>query len=313
MENTKEYTIKRLDAAMLKDLEELHTLVYGSRPAPQHFPKKYDTAYTGVSYVGYMAYHSDGEPLAYYGVLPCFIQWRGEIVLAAQSADTMTNPKYRYKGLFVELSLITFELCKTLGIAFVFGFPNQNSYHGAVNKLGWRMTHTMDRFYVPVDSLPLELTASRFRWLKLLYGRYVDRVFGPCTLAQPGLGNAFVGEGFGGIWRDERYLLYRGYTPSRVIQAGAAQAWIRVRGGLVVGDLQVGEAGFAETLEVLRELARKAGLAGISFIVSPGTAVHRLFAAEYTAEPSFPVLFQDLGATIPLEEIRFSYSDIDIF
>jgi Acetyltransferase (GNAT) domain len=313
MENTKEYSIKRLDASMLGDLGDLHTIVYGSRPAPQHFPKKYDTAYTGVSYVGYMAYHSDGEPLAYYGVLPCFIQWRGGIVLAAQSADTMTNPKYRYKGLFVELSLITFELCKTLGIKFVFGFPNQNSYHGAVNKLGWRMTHTMERFYVPVDSLPLELTASRFGWLKLLYGRYVDRVFGPHTLAQPGLGNAFLDEGFGGIWRDERYQLYRGYSPSRVIQAGAARVWIRVRGGLVVGDLQVGEACFAGTLEVLRDLARRAGLAGISFIVSPGTAVHRLFAAEYTSEPSFPVLFQDLGSSIPLEEIRFSYSDIDIF
>jgi Acetyltransferase (GNAT) domain len=313
MENTKEYTIKRLDASMLKDLEDLHTLVYGNRPAPQHFTKKYDTAYTGVGYVGFMAYHADGEPLAYYGVLPCFMQYKGAVVLAAQSADTMTNPKYRYKGLFVELSLITFELCKKLGITFVFGFPNQNSYHGAVNKLGWKITHTMERFYVPVDSLPLELTASRFSWLKSLYNRYVERVFGQYTLAQPGLANAFSAEGFGAICRDERYLLYRTYNPSRVIRIGAARVWMRVRGGLVIGDLQVGEADFHETLEELRDLARRAGLGGISFIVSVGTAVHKLFAAEYTPEPSFPVLFQDLGATIPLEEIRFSYSDIDIF
>jgi Acetyltransferase (GNAT) domain len=313
METTKEYTIKRLDASMLKDLEDLHTLVYGNRPAPQHFLKKYDTAYTGVGYVGFMAYHTGGEPLAYYGVLPCFMQYNGEVVLAAQSADTMTNPKYRYKGLFVELSLITFELCKKVGITFVFGFPNQNSYHGAVNKLGWKMTHTMERFYVPVDGLPLELTASRFRWLKSLYARYVDRVFGQYTLAQPGLGNAFLAEGFGGISRDERYLFYRTYSPSRVIRVGAARVWLRVRGGLVIGDLQVGEEDFGTTIEELRDLARRAGLGGISFIVSVGTAVHRQFAAQYTAEPSFPVLFQDLGATIPLEEIRFSYSDIDIF
>ena len=313
MENTKEYTIKRLDASMLKDLEDLHTLVYGNRPASGHFQKKYDTAYTGVGYVGFMAYHADGEPLAYYGVLPCFMQYKGGVVLAAQSADTMTNPKYRYKGLFVELSLITFELCKKLGITFVFGFPNQNSYHGAVNKLGWKMTHSMERFYVPVDGLPLELTASRFSWLKPLYTRYVDRVFGQYTLAQPGLANAFSAEGFGGISRDERYLLYRTYSPSRVIRIGKAQVWMRVRGGLVIGDLQVAGRDFVSTIGELRELARRAGLGGISFIVSVGTAVHGLFAAEYTAEPSFPVLFQDLGATIPLEEIRFSYSDIDIF
>lgn len=313
MENTKEYTIKRIDASMLTNLEDLHTLVYGSRPAPRHFPKKYDTAYTGVSFVGFMAYHADGEPLAYYGVLPCLMEYKGGIVLAAQSADTMTNPKYRYKGLFVELSLITFELCKTLGIKFVFGFPNQNSYHGAVNKLGWKMTHTMERFYVPVDSLPLEGTASRFGWLKALYARYVDRVFGRYTLAQPGLGNAFAAEGFGGICRDERYLLYRTYSASRVIRIGSARVWMRVRGGLVIGDMQVNDADFESTIESLRDLARMAGLSGISFIVSAGTAIHGLFAAEYAPEPSFPVLFQDLGSPIPLEEIRFSYSDIDIF
>ncbi len=313
MENTKEYSIKRFDASMIKDLENLHALVYGSRPGPQHFPKKYDTAYTGVGYVGFMAFHPDGEPLAYYGVLPCFVQYKGAVVLAAQSADTMTNPKYRYKGLFVELSLITFELCKKLGITFVFGFPNQNSYHGAVNKLGWKMTHTMERFHVPVDSLLLEGAASRFRWLKPLYTRYADRVFGRYTLAQPGLGNAFTEEGFGGICRDERYLLYRTYSPSRVIRVGSVRVWMKVRGGLVIGDLQVGEGDFVSTIGVLRELARRAGLSGISFIVSPGTAVHRQFAAAYTPEPSFPVLFQDLGATIPMGEIRFSYSDIDIF
>jgi hypothetical protein len=241
------------------------------------------------------------------------MEYKGEVVLAAQSADTMTNPRYRYKGLFVELSLITFDLCKALGIKFVFGFPNQNSYHGAVNKLGWKMTHTMERFYVPVDCLPLELTASRFGWFKSMYARYVERVFGRYTLAQPGLGNSFMAEGLGGIRRDERYLLYRAYSASRVIQIGPARVWLRARSGLVIGDLQIGGGDFHETLGVLGELARRAGLSGISFIVSPGTAIHGLFSAEYGAEPSFPVLFQDLGSPIPLEEIRFSYSDIDIF
>jgi hypothetical protein len=120
-------------------------------------------------------------------------------------------------------------------------------------------------------------------------------------------------EGLGGISRDEGYLLYRTYSLSRVIRIGSARIWMRVRGGLVIGDLQVGDADFLSTIEALRRLARQAGLAGISFIVSVGTAVHRQFAMQYTAEPSFPVLFQDLGSPIPLEQIRFSYSDIDIF
>jgi hypothetical protein len=310
---TKGYIIRRLDAGMLPDIERLHTIVYGSRPAPLHFQKKFATGYTGVEWVGYMAYHADGEPLAYYGVLPCFVRYKDTLVLAAQSADTMTNPRFRFKGLFVELSALTFERCRVLGILFIFGFPNQNSYHGAVNKLGWRMTHTMQRFSVPVKTLPLESAAGRLGWTKALYERYIDGIFGQYTLDLPGLDNAFEVEGFGGICRDERYLHYRTYSPSRVLRLGQAQAWVRLRGGLVIGDLQVGDADLGETMQLLRALAGWAGLSRISFIVSPDTAVHRLFAAEYAAEPSFPVLFQDLASPIPLDELRFSFSDIDIF
>jgi hypothetical protein len=226
----------------------------------------------------------------------------------------MTNPRHRLKGLFVELSEITFQLCRQQGIAFVFGFPNQNSYHGAVKRLGWQEMHTMDRFDIAVDTLfPLESVAGRFGWSKRLYDRYIGAVLNRYILAQPGLGNAFLQEGYGGVYRDERYLLYRTYSPSRVIQAGAAQVWIRSRGGLVIGDLRPGDAALGETMRVLNKLAARAGLSRISFIVSPGTAVHAWMASVYTPEPSFPVLVQDLGSPIPLGELRFSYSDIDIF
>ncbi len=197
---TNDYLVKRIDASLLTKLADLHALVYGRRPGPQHFQKKYDTAYTGVGYVGFMAFHPDGEPLAYYGVLPCFMQYKGALVLAAQSADTMTNPKYRYKGLFVELSLVTFELCKTLGITFVFGFPNQNSYHGAVNKLGWQMTHTMEA----VSGTRGQSSTRRGRlsfWL-------AQTVVYP--LCRSGIspiypGAAWIGEWFcgGGVWRHQ--------------------------------------------------------------------------------------------------------------
>ena len=31
----------------------------------------------------------------------------------------------------------------------IYGFPNQNSYHGAI-KLGWQMTEMMECFKIPV-------------------------------------------------------------------------------------------------------------------------------------------------------------------
>ena len=122
-----EYRVERLGSDRLPDLELLHKEVYGRWPAKNYFPRKYDTAYTGISYIGFIAYGPDGLPAAYYGVLPCFMQLGGKQFLAAQSGDTMTHPGHRHKGLFVALANRTYELCRQKGIQLIYGFPNQNS------------------------------------------------------------------------------------------------------------------------------------------------------------------------------------------
>src|SRR6476469_514417 len=137
-ETSDEYVVRRLSSDTLKDVESIYEAVYQKKAVPDYFAVKYNTAYTGVEYVGYIAYNNKNLPIAYYGVIPCFLQVGNEKFLAAQSADTMTHPGFRFKGMFVELSNLTFELCKKLRIRLIFGFPNQNSYHGAVHKLGWQ-------------------------------------------------------------------------------------------------------------------------------------------------------------------------------
>src|SRR5262245_14588136 len=92
-----EYQVARLSRENLKDLERLHFEVYGIAVAADFFLRKYDTAYTGVEWVGFIAYDGDEGPVAYYGVIPCFIQSKSRIILAAQSADTMTHPLHRRK------------------------------------------------------------------------------------------------------------------------------------------------------------------------------------------------------------------------
>src|ERR1700744_3835126 len=134
------YIVERLNATNLADVEKLHTAVYDRLLQPGFFKKKDDTAFIGIEYTGYIAYSADRLPIAFCGVIPCFIQEGDKIILAAQSADTMTHPDYRNKGLFVELALNTFQLCKESDIQLLFGFPNQNSLPGFVNKLSWQQT-----------------------------------------------------------------------------------------------------------------------------------------------------------------------------
>jgi len=310
---SKEYRVDRLNHNNLKDLAILHSEVYGTAVDESYFVKKYDTSYTGLNNVGYLAYNPEGRAVAYYGVIPCLIRYKDEVMLAAQSADTMTHPQHRYKGMFVDLSNRVFELCRQLNIRLVFGFPNQNSYHGAVNKLGWKMTETMSCFIIPVKTLPLESVARKMR-LSKIYKQYTRFVLKKRLLALQGTNNSVIADGFAGVLRNEEYFAYKTYSPTRMLKIGDAQVWISNRPGMLIGDMEnVDEKNFDVVINRLKGIARSLGMRQIQFHCSPGTNLHRLFSQRFGTTPSYPELFQDFGSPIPPEKIKFTFADIDIF
>ncbi len=310
----KEYTVTRLSKNNLADLAFLHKEVYGIAAMPGHFNKKYETAFTGTEYVGFIAYNDQQIPVAYYGVIPCFIRYGDKTILAAQSADTMTHPKHRYKGMFVELSNLTFELCRSLNILLVFGFPNQNSYHGAVNKLGWKMTEEMVCFSIPVKALPLQKIAGKIKLLKKIYERYCRKLLSKKMLAVTGIPNSVIKDGFAGILRDDDFLNYKSYSTSKVIRLGEVKAWIQIKNILLLGDIEgVNTTNFNEVINELKRVTAKLGLRQIQFHCSPGTSLYDLFSKNYSATPSYPALFQDFGSAIVPGKIKFTFADIDIF
>jgi len=310
----KEYSIARLAKDNLADVARLHMAVYGKAAADGYFPRKYNTAYTAVENVGFIAYAKDKRPVAYYGVIPCFIQFENEVILAAQSADTMTDPQHRYKGMFVELSNMTFDLCRQLGIRLIFGFPNQNSYHGAVTKLGWKMTEAMTCFTIPVKGLPLESLAKKIKFFENIYKKYSRFILRKKTLPLNGVSNSVLVDGFAGIYRNEEYLSYKAYSATRVISIGNSKIWINNKYGLVIGDMEgVDEINLGTIIHQLKRLAKKLGVKQIQFHCSPGTGLHQLFVKNYKAIPSYPMLFQDFGSSVPPGKVRFTFADIDIF
>lgn len=310
----KEYLVTRLSRDNLGDLAILHSVVYGTQRLDDYFLKKYDTAYVGVENIGFIAYNRGNQPVAYYGVIPCFIQSGNEIILAAQSADTMTHPKHRYKGMFVELSNMTFELCRTLGIHLIYGFPNQNSYHAAVNKLGWQLTDNMAYFTITVKTLPLESFSRRSGLLHKLYQRYYAFILSKNLVPQQGLPNSVLADGFAGVYRSEEYLAYKAYNPGKVIGIADAKIWVSNKYGLLIGDIEgLTEVNFRVVIGKLKSIAKKLGVRQIQFHCSPGTSLYKLFAADYKPAPSYPMLFQDFGSVIPPANIKFTFADIDIF
>ncbi len=286
--------IRRLDARRVKDLERLHTAVYGNAPGKGMYPKKYDTDFTGQAYLGFIAYAPDGTPAAYYGVIPCFIIYQGITLLAAQSADTMTHPLHRKKGLFVLLARRTYDLCREVGVQLLFGFPNQNSYHTFVSTLGWKATDQMQLFTIPVkDAFPFPF------FQRLLH-------------SHTGLPDTLQDEGFACVLRDNAYLSYKTYRPSFITKAGAASVWFKPGPSLLVGDITAASH-WDPTITALTKLARRLGSRSISFQACPGTRLHTQLMQRYTPLPSFPVITMDLGADIPMQRLKFSFADIDIF
>jgi GNAT superfamily N-acetyltransferase len=312
-QQTKEYYAERLDSNNLADVEKLHVSVYGRMPAPGFFLKKYNTAFTGETYIGFIAYSKEEIPIAFYGVIPCFMWIEDKIVLSAQSADTMTHPQYRNKGLFVELATLTFQLCRKAGIQLVFGFPNQNSLHGFINKLGWEMTERMDCFIIPAGGFPWVRLLKKLPFFKNWQIQRRQKQLEKYRVTQQSVGNSVFEDGFAGVCRDDHFRNYKTYTETYTIKISNWALWIKISGVLLIGDISVIPADFDYVLTELKKLARNIGLKEIHFHASPGTTLYGLFAKSFKSIPSFPVIFKDLAGDMPIDKIKFTSADIDTF
>lgn len=307
------YTVERLGKDNLGDIQKLYAEIH-SRPYPlSHFEKKYDTAYTGAKYIGYITYNKRHLPIAYYGVLPCFIKYDGKLILAAQSADVMTHPKYRYKGLFIHLANMTIELCRQSGIRLLFAMPNQVALHGFLIKLQWQLTETMNHFVIPVKFIPFERFIPKTAAINKLYESYKRSVLRRYLIPQYGINNTLLAEGYAGINRDDSYLSYKTYNTTYVLKINQSLVWLKITNKITIGDISIYEDQFDIVIKTLHKIALKLGLRSIEYHCSHRTKMCALFAERYNPKLSLHVLFKDIDAGIPLDKIVFTYADAEVF
>lgn len=306
------YHFERLCKKNIGDLDKLYTAVYGHPRPAGYFIQKYDTAYTGVEYTGFIAYTEQNEPVAYYGVVPCFIKYEGKSILAAQSVDTMTHSVHRLKGLFIQLAKRTFKLCAREGIKIIFGFPNQNSLKGFIN-LDWETTEIMELYLIPVETIPLESIAEHTPLLGKLYKEYQHQVLKKYLLPQKGIENSVLSDGFAGINRDEEYLNHKDCHELQVLRIGKALLWVKIKNAFIIGDIICADKDFDDMMHKVHKLASILGLKQVQFQTSPDTTASGLFSKRYHFIPSFHVMFKDLGCNIRPEKIKFTFADIDTF
>ena len=306
-------TIVRLNDDNIGDVTALHKTVYGKPPTHDFYYRKYNTGFIGKKYLGYIAYNGEKKPVAFNGVVPCYVKTDGKLIVAAQCADAMTHPQYRMRGLFTKVGALLIMLCKQEGIALLFGFPNQNSRQAMVTKLGWQQMGYMDNFTIPVPTIPIKSIFSRLLFLNGLYKMFERLVIAKYLSGDMGVANSTLRDGYNGIYRDDTYINYKAFTRTLVIKAGKSKVWISLtNGALMVGDIKLlGE--LDEVITILKKLAIRLGLRKIHFITSENTILHKLFSEKYQPTQVFPVIFQAIQCDVDTERIKFVFADIDIF
>ncbi len=80
---------------------------------------------------------NDRDYMAQYALLPKKFSIFNKEYLCCLSLDTVTDVKYRGRGLFPLLANRLYALVKERGFYFTYGFPNKNSADGFFNKLKW--------------------------------------------------------------------------------------------------------------------------------------------------------------------------------
>jgi len=163
---------RKLNADNLEDLRELF-VACGKSVSKSDLSRKYSTESFENEYVGYLAYDKlEQKAVAFYGVLPVIAEFKGEQVRVAQSADTVTHPNYRKRGLFIKLALLTVDLCKSLNIKVLFGIPNENSLHGFVKHLDWEIKDYYLVYEKKIFTLPINYFLHKYRLFTKLYYHY---------------------------------------------------------------------------------------------------------------------------------------------
>ena len=308
-----EYKIERLSEANFPKFHRLFCEVFEANTSFDFLYKKYDTTYLGgdFKYMGFLAMNKEGEAVSYCGTIPFALRIKGKSYMGAHSCDHMTRKDARKKGLFIKLNNCSDALCKQLGIAIVFGFPNQNNHPILVKYANWMIVDTTQVFEIPIKNLPISSIIQRTGLFQTYYSRYVK---GKIRLKKS---ETYIDrKKWNGIMRDKAFYDYKSYTPNYTLQFNHGKVWLKVKGAIFIGDIVLSESShFLNLMAELKNFARQIGVRKIIFIASSNLNITQLFAEHYIAKKGNGIgikLLQE-GLDIDMDQLHFTLGDYDTF
>ena len=315
------YRVERIAEVNFDSFLHIFEATFSKKADSIYFKAKFDTAFARAKYIGFIAFEeASNAPAAFYGVFPTLVRMGDKQVLAAQSGDTATHPDHRKKGLFNILHDKTMELCIDEGIAFVYGFPNEQSFPGFL-KFGW--THACDS----INSY----WVAEVSFLKKLYRKLAPAAFESSKMqllnskkvplaayAKIDWESSFLASYSKEVCvsRSAEYLTYKQKLGAELIQLESGYAWVSYKDNeLRVGDL------FGKNFELifkeLLDFCKRCGIDVLSIKCSHQD-VFSIFEKQfptYKKEKAGALIINHLANSMPLKDEQFLYTggDFDTF
>lgn len=306
-----DYRIEKLSAQNIHHLAPLYRAAFNQSVSLQFLLKKYNTHFVGVEFIGFIAFTPMGMAAGFYGVIPCLFQIKGRKVVAAQSADTMTHPDHRKKGLFQMLAKQTYALAREQNIQFVFGFPNEHSLHGFVN-LKWQfLPDQFQMFSVSTGGFPYARLLKKSSLLYIFYQTLLARIVGNEHV----VAGLFEKTAADGVLHDQSFLAYKTYNATHILSISNVNIWIKTDGTLKIGAVQGLDKNNADAfLSRLKKLASRLGCSEVIFMTSKHSSLYQILREILTPKDAFPIGFLPLrDPSFSFENLSFEYCDVDIF
>ena len=119
----------------------------------------------------------DGTLAGQYATIPVRLQLAGEEIKGALSLDTMTGVEYRKQGIFISLAKNVYDELKSNGVKLIYGFPNDNSYHGFIKYLDFFVLQNLPGVTRPLNMPALLLKKIGNRLISKLAGAPIQALF----------------------------------------------------------------------------------------------------------------------------------------
>lgn len=309
------YKNLRISERLFIDLIPIFKSSFSMSPNIESIRKKFDTQYLGTKNVGFLAYSASDEPAGFYGVYPVKLRIGNSIILGCQSGDTMVHKNHQGKGLFINLALKTYELCKELGIKGVFGFPSDTSYAGFTKKLNWKHNDNILKYEIIIPTLPISEFFYRLPKLRRVFQGWFNIIlfFLP-------KGNYFKGSiaefGQDGVDRDLGFWNYKINNQNiKCIKLYNRNLVLKWEGKLSIGDFEFkDDIEFNRSIFALKILCFFSGINRLTFYVSPGSKMDLFLKNNnINSTTGLAIGFLEFDDKIDMSNLKFTYFDFDTF